>query len=75
MSGSETSVATITIPLDRYEELLESEIRSRIIVDRIYNGDYMREKEILIAIGSELALDLVEEMDKKVKVMQSETRN
>lgn len=55
----------IAIPLDRYEELLEAEIRSRVIVERIYNGDYMSEKEILIAIGSELALDMVEEMQKK----------
>lgn len=75
MSGNETNVATITISLDRYEELLESEIRSRIIVDRIYNGDYMREREILVAIGSELALDLVDEMDRKAKAVQNEKRN
>lgn len=57
----------ITIPQSRYEELIKLEDRVNIVVGWYAKKRYMDCTTFLSIIGTELALELVEEMEKKEK--------
>lgn len=62
----------IAIPLDRYEELLESEIRVKVAVERLVHSDCFDKEEVLwildTEVSAELAQELYEERQKKREI-------
>ena len=49
-------MATVTIDLDRYEDLLDTETRVNVAVERIINQKYIRTEDILRIFGSTAAI-------------------
>lgn len=58
----------VTIPIFRYEQLLDTETRVDVAVERMTNDEYCRIEDILRILGTELALqkaDEIREADRK----------
>lgn len=55
----------VVIPLQRYDKLLDTETRVDVVVDQIYHTGYITVKDVLSILGTELALDLLREMEEK----------
>lgn len=53
---------TVTITQHRYEQLLDIETRVDVLVERITHDNYIRTEDILRILGTELALQRVEEI-------------
>lgn len=53
---------TVSIPLDRYEELIGLEARVNSAVGLIAMDGYINTQELLIILGTELACEKVAEM-------------
>lgn len=49
-------MATVTIDLDRYEDLLDTETRVNVAVERIINQKYIRTEDILRIFGTTAAI-------------------
>lgn len=58
----------IKIPLERYEELVKLEERVNVIVNYYDQNKYMDAKMFLSILGTELALELANEIEKRDKV-------
>lgn len=56
----DTSV--VVIPLERYNDLLRTETRVNVAVERMYHDDFFNKEEILWILGTELSTELAEEM-------------
>lgn len=56
----DTSV--VIIPLERYNELLRTETRVNVLVERMYQKDYMPKEDILEFLGTELSVELATEI-------------
>lgn len=52
----------VTIPLYRYEQLLDMETRVDVAVERITNDKYIMTEGLLRILGTELALQKADEM-------------
>ena len=57
----------VTISQSRYEELLDIETRANVVVDMIYEHGSISTINLLRIIGTELALDMAEEIKKKME--------
>lgn len=58
----------VTMPIARYEQLLDIETRVDVAVERMTNEEYCKIEDILRILGTELALqraDEIREADKK----------
>lgn len=58
----------VTIPLTRYEQLLDIETRVDVAVERMTNDEYCKIEDVLRILGTELALqkaDEIREEDRK----------
>lgn len=55
----------VVIPRDRYDELLDIETRVDVVVDMIARNDYVSMSNVLRILGSEYALDVAREIEKK----------
>lgn len=53
---------TVTITQHRYEQLLDIETRVDVLVERITHDNYIKTEDILRILGTELALQRVEEI-------------
>ena len=53
---------TVTIPLGRYEELLDSETRVNVAVEWIVNNKYIDNEDILRILGTKLAMKKANEI-------------
>ena len=53
---------TVTIPLVRYEELLDSETRVNVAVECIVNNKYIDNEDILRILGTKLAMKKANEI-------------
>ena len=53
---------TVTIPLGRYEELLDSETRVNVAVECIVNNKYIDNEDILRILGTKLAMKKANEI-------------
>lgn len=54
----------VVISLDRYEELLDLETRVNVIVERINHGKIMDIESLLWMLGTELSVDIADEIHK-----------
>lgn len=52
----------VTIPITRYEQLLDLETRVDVAVERMINDEYCRTEDILRILGTELALQKADEI-------------
>lgn len=55
----------VTIPMQRYVELLDLETRVDVVVERFAHSDYVRTEDILWILGTELATELAIELRHK----------
>lgn len=55
----------VIIPRDRYDELLDIETRVNVVVDMIARNDYVSMSNILRILGSEYAIDVANDIEKK----------
>lgn len=53
---------TVTIPLQRYEQLLDTETRVGVAVERMANDVCINNEDILRILGTELALRKADEI-------------
>lgn len=53
---------TVTIPQNRYEQLLDLETRVDVAVERMTNDKYCNLEDVLRILGTELALQRADEM-------------
>lgn len=58
----ETDNLTITIPQNRYEQLLDLETRVDVAVERMTNDEYCKIEDVLRILGTELALQRADEI-------------
>lgn len=56
---------TVTIPVSRYTELIETETRVGVLVERYAHTDCVRKEDALWILGTELAIDLAMELRHK----------
>lgn len=56
---------TVTIPQQRYEELLDIETRVDVAVERMINDEYCKTEDVLRILGTELALQKADEIREK----------
>lgn len=57
---------TVTIPLERYDELLDCETRLDVLSDMICNDKYLSDnKSLLSALGTKEAYDLLLKLGEK----------
>lgn len=56
----------VTIPRDRYDELLDIETRVNVVVEMIESDGYMSTIRLLRTLGSEHAIDVANDIEKKM---------
>lgn len=59
---SEDLGLTVTIPQNRYEQLLDLETRVDVAVERMTNDEYCKIEDVLRILGAELALQRADEI-------------
>ena len=61
----------VMIPIRRFEELLKTETRVNVLVERYIHSEYLKDQDVLFALGTdlavELALDIAEREEKQRK--------
>lgn len=62
----------VTIPLSKYEQLLDIETRVDVAVERIINDEYCKTEDILRILGTELALQRADEIREEEKKQHEE---
>lgn len=70
MLGVNTSV--VIIPLDRYEELIRTETRVNVLVERMYHSDYVSREDVLDILGTELSVELAEDIREESRKTRDE---
>lgn len=55
----------VSIPLDRYEELLNLETRVNVAVERVKHEDCFFMKDFLWILGTEESIDIANEMQRE----------
>ena len=56
---------TVTIPVQRYNELLDIETRVDVLIERYAHTDCVRKEDVLWILGTELATELAMELRHK----------
>lgn len=51
----------VLIPLSRYDELIRTETRVNVLVERLWHQPYMSKEDILFILDTELSVELAEE--------------
>lgn len=63
--------ASVVIPLNRYEILLDIETRVNVAVERIKHETYVKPEDILWILGTDIAIELAQELrDKSEREME-----
>ena len=65
-------ILTVTIPLERYEQLLETETRTEILTERLIKNSYTRTEEVLRIIGTPKAIKKADELRKEEEKERAE---
>lgn len=55
----------VVIPLERYEQLLNLETRVSVIIEKLNQDKYMENDELLLILGTEESIKLLDEMRNK----------
>lgn len=64
----------VTIPLARYEQLLDAETRVDVAVERMTNDEYCKTEAVLRILGTELALQKADEIREAGRKREEEYR-
>lgn len=62
----------VVIPLERYNELLRTETRVNVLVGRMYHNDYVSREDVLDILGTELSVELAEEIREETRKTRDE---
>lgn len=62
----------VTMPLTRYDQLLDVETRVDVAVERMTNDEYCKTEDILRILGTELALQKADEIREEEKKQHEE---
>jgi hypothetical protein len=62
----------VMIPIKRYEELLRTETRVNLLVERYTYDKYIKDEDVLFTLGTELAAELALEIIEKRKITLEE---
>lgn len=63
----------VTIPLNRYEELVKTETRVNVVVERFMQQKYLTNSELLYTLGTELAVELASKIMEEAQKYTQET--
>lgn len=67
----DTNNGMVMIPIKRYEELIRTETRVNVLVERIQHSTYMKNEDILFLLDTELSVELaLDILDKNEKQRQ-----
>lgn len=66
------STLTVTIPQNRYEQLLDLETRVDVAVERMTNDEYCNIEDVLRILGTELALQRADEIQEEERKRHEE---
>lgn len=61
----EDTSAVVVIPLERYRKLVDLETRANVLVEQIYRKKSMTVEDVLWFIGTELAIELADCMERE----------
>lgn len=64
----------VTIPLSKYEQLLDTKTRVDVAVERMTNDEYCKTEAILRILGTELALQKADEIREAYRKRDEEYR-
>lgn len=64
----------VTIPIFRYEQLLDAETRVDVAVERMTNDEHCRIEDVLRILGTELALQKADEIREEDRKREEEYR-
>lgn len=71
-----TNTKYVTVPIERYDELVSLETRVRTVVTKIYHDRHIGLKELLRILDTELSCELAEEIENEQNEMfKKEMRN
>lgn len=62
----------VMIPINRYEELLKTETRVNVLVERYMHSKYLKDEDVLFALGTDLAVELALDIVEKEKNQRKE---
>lgn len=65
------SAGVVVIPLERFEQLIATEQRVNVVVERMYHSDFLSNEDILWILGTESAVEIAQslrEEDEKRRV-------
>lgn len=63
---------TISMPLQRYEQLIDAETRVDVVVERIAHNGYIATQDLLWILGTELSIELAQELRDKEESKRKE---
>lgn len=56
--------SVVVIPLERYEELVKTETRVNVVVERIIHGKSLNKEDILWILDTDLSVELADAMQR-----------
>lgn len=59
--------SNVLVPIPRYEELLGTETRVKVVVERIMHDDTLNKEDILWILDTEVSTELAQELCEKRK--------
>lgn len=66
---------TVAIPVERYEELLKTEVRLNIAVERICHDRFVSMEDLLRILGTEQAIERANELKEKSERYRKDMNN
>lgn len=72
MIENKSNEYTVTIPLPRYETLLDFETRVNVVVDRIIHEEFCSMESILRVLGTEEAIQKADELKEQSRIREEE---
>lgn len=62
----------VVVPLKRYEELIRTEERVSVAVERLMHSDFFSKEDMLWILGTELSVELASEMHDETERLRKE---
>lgn len=66
------SESVVVIPLKRYEELIRTEERVNVTVERLMHSDFFSKEDMLWILGTELSVELASELHSETERLRRE---
>lgn len=75
MMENTNNAGTVTISVERFEELLDLETRVKVAVEKIVRHNYISTEDLLFTLGTGLALMKAEELREESKKYEEELKS